>query len=125
VVVDDVASNCLFLARLLQRRGVRTLIAADGIEALQLFDALPQRLPAGVTTRDVVWLLDRTMPRMDGTQLARELRNRGVTNPIIGVSGDALDAASFKAAGADHVLIKPCTLPDIRVALSALGWELP
>lgn len=58
-------------------------------------------------------LLDFSMPRMSGPEMARELRAdadpRLSAIPIVGVTGNALpaDQKSFRACGAQEVLLKP------------------
>jgi len=64
LVVDDNAVVARVLARLLQQRGHRALVAADGPAAL---DTVRQQGP------DLV-LLDMMMPDMDGLEVLRRLK---------------------------------------------------
>ena len=52
-------------SRLLERQGIEVIIAKDGIEAISL---LQERKPD-------VMLLDIEMPRMDGFEVARQVRH--------------------------------------------------
>ncbi len=65
MVVDDSVTVRKVTERLLSRNGKRVVTAKDGVEALSLLqDVVPD-----------VMLLDIEMPRMDGFELARHLRN--------------------------------------------------
>jgi chemosensory pili system protein ChpA (sensor histidine kinase/response regulator) len=64
LVVDDSITVRRVTQRLLQREGYRVALAADGLQALErLADELPS-----------VVLSDIEMPRMDGFDLARNIR---------------------------------------------------
>jgi CheY-like chemotaxis protein len=77
LVAEDTAPVRRFLRRVLEMEGYRVNEASDGVEALALF-----------TTKghDVV-VVDIRMPNMDGHELARELRKRSASVPILFVSG--------------------------------------
>jgi CheY-like chemotaxis protein len=64
LVVDDSITVRRVTQRLLQREGYRVSLAADGLQALE---RLQEELPAVV-------LSDIEMPRMDGFDLARNIR---------------------------------------------------
>jgi DNA-binding NarL/FixJ family response regulator len=72
--------------------------AADGSEAVSLAAALKP---------DIV-IMDINMPRMDGVEATREIKNKRAEVIIIGLSvienKDVMDA--MKAAGAEEVLLK-------------------
>jgi signal transduction histidine kinase len=143
VVVDDVLSNRELFGRLLERHGVDTLhFAEDGRAALDLAGALAARAPVGARSPSPAqapapapanaleevqaWFLDQEMPRLDGHGAARALRARGVTAPIIGVTGNALlqDKRAFVTAGADAVLTKPVCSADVEAAIAPFGLRL-
>jgi len=75
MVVDDSITVRKVTSRLLARHNMEVLTAKDGIDALEL---LQERVP------DII-LLDIEMPRMDGFELARNLKNteRFSSIPII------------------------------------------
>lgn len=101
VVVDDSITIRKVTSRMLERHNFRVITAKDGVEALQL---IKQRTP------DVV-LLDLEMPRMDGFELARHLRQElGLGNlPIVVITSRTGNKHRARAAelGIYHYLGKP------------------
>ena len=65
MVVDDSVTVRKVTSRLLERQGMDVLVAKDGVEAVAL---LQERRPD-------VMLLDIEMPRMDGFEVARQVRH--------------------------------------------------
>ena len=53
--------------------------------------------------------MDWVMPKMTGLEATAEIRKLGYKGPIIGVTGNAMDAdrEEFLSAGASHVFTKP------------------
>jgi len=102
LVAEDNAINQLILRDQLEELGCTVVTACDGLEALSL--SLEMRF-------DVV-LTDVNMPKMNGYELAEQLRLRGCSAPIIGATANALlgEQERCLAAGMDHCLIKPFTL---------------
>jgi CheY-like chemotaxis protein len=86
LLVDDELELRQSLAVELANRGWRVVDAADGIEALE-------RLRAGF--RPDIVLLDLLMPRMNGFEFAREVRNDAAFRdiPIIVLTGQQLTPA--------------------------------
>ena len=78
LVVDDSVTVRKVTSRLLERQGIDVLVAKDGVEAVAL---LQERRPD-------VMLLDIEMPRMDGFEVARQVRRdeRLETLPIVMIS---------------------------------------
>jgi chemosensory pili system protein ChpA (sensor histidine kinase/response regulator) len=78
MVVDDSVTVRKVTSRLLERQGMDVMVAKDGIEAISL---LQERRPD-------VMLLDIEMPRMDGFEVARQVRHddRLADLPIIMIS---------------------------------------
>jgi two-component system cell cycle response regulator DivK len=94
LIVDDNQKNLKLARDVLRAAGFRTLEAASGAEGIAL---AAERLP------DVI-LLDLRLPDMDGTDVARALRDEAQTEgiPIVALSalkaedeGDWLLAAGF------------------------------
>jgi PAS domain S-box-containing protein len=106
LVVDDNADMREYVARLLRDRYDVTT-AADGAEALE---AVQQRIP------DLV-LADVMMPRVDGFQLLKALREGDRTRelPVILVSARAGEEAKVEGieSGADDYLVKPFSAREL------------
>ncbi|MEO8489982.1 ATP-binding protein [Pseudomonas sp.] len=102
LVAEDNIINQLILRDQLEELGCTVELAADGQEALQLYTA---------GQFDVV-LTDVNMPRINGYELARELRRQGCPLPIIGATANAMrgEADLCLAAGMNHCLVKPFAL---------------
>jgi signal transduction histidine kinase len=99
LVVDDEAQVRAMLAALLGRAGHTVAQVADGQEAVER---------AGREQWDLI-ISDMTMPRLDGPGMLQELRARGVTTPVILVTGrvDSAGLARARASDACAVLAKP------------------
>jgi signal transduction histidine kinase/CheY-like chemotaxis protein/HPt (histidine-containing phosphotransfer) domain-containing protein len=114
LVVDDHPVNCEVLLRQLALFGVDADTCADGVEALEAWESAPY---AAV-------LLDLHMPRMDGYELARRLREieaeRGLPRtPLVAVTANAMRGEEERclAAGMDAYLAKPLTVERLRATL--------
>jgi CheY-like chemotaxis protein len=104
-------------------RGVRVLLAEDGIDNRQLIQTILQQAGAFVETAengliavemaaqrsfDVI-LVDINMPVMDGYQATHLLRDQGFSGPILALTANAMagDRERCLAAGCDDHLAKP------------------
>jgi chemosensory pili system protein ChpA (sensor histidine kinase/response regulator) len=101
MVVDDSLTVRKITGRLLEREGYRVATAKDGVDALeQMAEALPK-----------VLLVDIEMPRMDGFDLARNVRAEPRTQgiPIIFISSRTAEKHRSQAAqiGVNAFLGKP------------------
>jgi chemosensory pili system protein ChpA (sensor histidine kinase/response regulator) len=101
MVVDDSLTVRKITGRLLEREGYAVLTAKDGIDALeQMAHGLPK-----------VMLVDIEMPRMDGFDLARNVRGDARTQgvPIIIISSRTAEKHRNQATqlGVNHFLGKP------------------
>ena len=101
LVVDDSITVRRVTQRLLQREGYRVALAADGLQALE---RLQQERPAVV-------LSDIEMPRMDGFDLARNIRadEKLAGLPIVMITSRIAEKhrEHAKQLGVDHYLGKP------------------
>jgi DNA-binding response OmpR family regulator len=111
LAVDDDPHILKFITVNLEARGFRVFQAVDGQQALEVFDHNPI---------DLV-LLDIMMPKVNGYDVCRQIRNRSQV-PIIMLSG--LDGPKDKAAcldsGADDYLTKPFSLRVLFARIEAV-----
>ena len=109
LVVEDYQDAREMYAAYLQFSGFDVAEAGNGIEAVEKTQEL---LP------DIV-LMDLALPRMDGWEATRRLKNdpRTCHIPIVALTGHALagHAEGAREAGCDAFVTKPC-LPDALVA---------
>ena len=112
LIVDDEKEIRAELAGYLLDKGYEVEEAADGLEALDKFEASPA---------DVV-ITDMKMPRCPGDELTRRLRAVDPDLPVIILTGHYTNAdmESAKKAGATTVLKKPARLSELRRLLERL-----
>jgi DNA-binding response OmpR family regulator len=99
LIVDDDADLRSAVAEQLQAEGFDTLEAATAGEGLA---AAEDRKP------DLV-LLDVDLPDMDGREACREMRRRGLAQPVIMLTAAAADEDTVQGleAGANDYVVKP------------------
>lgn len=115
LVTDDVDSNRKLLVMLLKRKGITSHQANDGLLCLEYVDKNPNYF-------DVIFM-DNMMPNMIGTEAIATLRQRNYEGIIIGLTGDAMDedVENFMSSGADIVMVKPLSVPQLNLILSHLS----
>ncbi|HEV2581309.1 MAG TPA: response regulator transcription factor [Ktedonobacteraceae bacterium] len=109
-----------FVSRNLRARGFDVLEASNGLEAMATWEQEHPHL----------LILDIMMPRMDGLEVCRRVREHSAV-PIIVLT--ALDAESDKvtalALGADDYLTKPFGVEEllarVRAVLRRTQWDIP
>jgi len=123
LIVEDHPVNLKLLKRQINLLGYLSDVACDGVEALEKWR----------TESYALILTDCQMPRMDGYQLAHEIRtlekSLGGNNPvpIIACTANALATESQLCldAGMDDYLPKPITLPGLKSKLDRWIGEAP
>ena len=112
LVVEDNRNLVANLFDYFEARGYTLDAAPDGITGLHL--ATTQQYDAVV--------LDWMLPRMDGREVLRKLREEHADVPVIMLTArDELpDKIAGFRAGADDYLTKPFALPELEVRLEAL-----
>jgi len=114
LIVDDEDDILDLLSYNLAQAGMRTSVAHDGLEALVL---------AEKEKPDLI-ILDIMMPRMNGIETCRRLRQHGVlrTIPILMLTAksDELDHVEGLEIGADIYLNKPVSMPVLLSQVKAL-----
>jgi two-component system response regulator MprA len=112
LVVDDEPAVRTSLERALSLEGYEVDLAPDGAAALDRLAAAPP---------DAV-VLDVSMPRLDGLEVCRRMRQAGDRTPVLMLTArDAVDdRVEGLDAGADDYLVKPFALRELRARLRAL-----
>ncbi len=92
---------------ILQRLGYRVYIASDGLMALDTWAEMK-------TDIDLI-ILDISMPRMDGMECIKQLREKGAHQPVLFASGHdmTVQAEMLTALGAQGIIQKPFRLTDL------------
>lgn len=92
----------------LVRRAVTRLLKLDGYK-VESYSSPQAILEAGTADSAACLVLDLRMPGLNGLELVEELRRRGVTTPVVFVTGHADVPTSVQAmkAGAVEFLEKP------------------
>lgn len=116
LLVEDTNYNAMAAAAVLAKFGLSCDRACDGAQAIKLF----------AEKRHNLVLLDRNLPDMDGTEVARRIRRLESTGPraiILAVTAYCTteDRALCLNAGMDAFLGKPLTPQKLRRVLSAAG----
>jgi len=111
LVVDDELSILKFLRSNLEDRGYTAICATNGEEALHIIE---RELP------DLI-ILDVMMPKMDGFEVCRQLREWSQI-PIIMLSarGDEKDKVKCLDLGADDYIVKPFGANELMARVSAV-----
>jgi DNA-binding response OmpR family regulator len=112
LLVDDEEAITANLGPFLERSGFDVAIASDGVAALDMVGSLGP---------DVV-ILDVMMPRMDGREVLRQLREAGNWTPIILLTqvGEASERAMALEEGADDYLNKPFDPQELIARIRAV-----
>ena len=115
LVVDDEEGIRKFLNRVLESAGYRTVMAANGPEAL--------RAAESISTLDMV-VTDVMMPEMSGCELARRLRLSNPDMKVLYVTGysDRLFEEKVMMWENEAFVEKPCSLKALLEAVSLL-WS--
>ena len=110
LLVDDEQSIQTLLSYPLRKDGYHVTSAQDGREALQRFDE----------ARFDLVILDLMLPKLDGVEVCRELRQRSQV-PIIMLTakGSETDKVAGLEVGADDYITKPFSMREFRSRVKA------
>lgn len=110
LIVDDEACITFMLASRFRDLGYEVMTAGNGLEGLAIVKSL-DAAPTAVIT-------DFQMPKMDGLQLARELRAnpRTESTPVIMLTarGHRLSPRELQETGIQHVMPKPFSARELQ-----------
>jgi two-component system, OmpR family, response regulator MprA len=112
LVVDDEPAVQSALFRALTLEHYQVAKASDGHEALEQLGSAPYE----------AIILDIAMPRVDGLEVCRRLREGGDTTPVLMLTarGEVDDRVAGLDAGADDYLVKPFALRELLARVRAL-----
>lgn len=112
LVVEDDRSLAGLLRELLRDAGYVVEVAHDAQAGLHL----------ALTRRYAAFVLDRGLPDMDGVELLRRLRARGVATPamILTARGALAERVEGLDAGAEDYLVKPFEMDELLARARAL-----
>jgi signal transduction histidine kinase len=115
LVVDDEAQVRLMLVALLSRAGHKVVQASDGQDVLDRCQSEQWELIVS----------DMTMPRLDGPDMIKALREQGITTPVILITGRVDGEGLSRARGSDAcaVLAKPFEAATLLSAVSTAMGE--
>lgn len=114
LVVDDEKQNLKLIETILAPLNYKVILANDGEEALlKVREDMPDLI-----------LLDIMMPKMDGFEVARRLKQNNTTMiiPIVMVTslGELEDKVKALDAGADEFLVKPVDSIELKARIKSL-----
>ncbi len=113
LVVDDEPIVVEVVQRYLLREGMRVVTAATGQEALDT--ALSLERPPSLVVLDVM------LPEVNGVEVCRRLRARGIVAPIILLTarGEESERIAGLEAGADDYVVKPFSPGELVARVKA------
>ena len=113
LIADDNKQITSILASYARKEGLEPVIALDGQEALELFTTHEQDI--------VTVLLDVMMPKVDGFEVCRRLRQHSLV-PIIMVTarGEDYDKIMGLDIGADDYVLKPFSASEVMARVRAV-----
>ena len=119
MVADDTSVSRMLLVDGLNEIGIKnTVLAADGEQALQLMMSTPCHIVFS----------DMNMPKLNGLQLLKALREFGPTRQccfiLVTGKGDRAMIEEGKKYGLNNFLAKPFTTATLKAAIEAVVGKL-
>jgi len=111
MVVDDVESNLYVAREMMGHYGLSVEAVSSGFEAID-------RVKKG-EVYDIIFM-DHMMPKMDGMETTKILRESGYTHPIVALTANALigQAKIFMENGFDDFISKPIDIRQLNTVLN-------
>ena len=111
MIVDDDSNICELIRIYLEKEKYSTVIANDGLEAVNVF----------AEEKPNLILLDVMLPGMDGWQVCRKIRSMSNV-PIIMLSakGELFDKVLGLELGADDYIVKPFETKEVLARIKAV-----
>ncbi len=116
LVVDDEATQRDLLGGFLKNQGYRVLLAADGRQALNIFQREPVQLV----------IIDHRMPGLTGDEVLAQMKsiNPTVRSIMVTAYGNINTAVTVMKLGADEYLEKPVDLPDLLKKIQQIEQQI-
>jgi PAS domain S-box-containing protein len=113
LVVDDLETNLYVANGLMSPYGLTIDTAVSGFEAIE-------KIKNGASY-DIIFM-DHFMPKMDGIEAAKKIRDLGYKQPIIALTANALTGQTevFLANGFDGYISKPIDIHQLNAVLNKL-----
>jgi len=113
LIVDDFESNRNVAKGIMLSYGLNIDTAASGSEALD-------KINSGAVY-DIVFM-DYMMPKMDGLETTRKIRDMGYTKPIVALTANVIKGQEelFSASGCDEHIYKPIDTRELNTLLNRL-----
>ena len=112
MVVEDDTNTRRLMETVLKQHGYQPILACDGVEALEKMESRHV---------DLI-VLDLMMPRMDGYEFTRTLRDSGSDIPILMVTAKETPQDKKKGfiIGTDDYMVKPVNVNEMILRINAL-----
>ena len=112
LIAEDDPSTARLLGAIVKRAGYEPLIAADGVQALEMLDH----------NQIDLLLCDVMMPRMDGFALTKAIRESGSMLPILMLTAKDMpqDKHTGFIVGTDDYMTKPFSMLELVSRIRAL-----
>jgi CheY-like chemotaxis protein len=94
---EDEFTNRKLLQIKLRTLGVTCDLAQDGTEAYEMFENNDYALI----------ILDQYMPGMNGDEVAKKIREKNSSIPLIAITSDDREVENLKTSGFNEIFIKP------------------
>ena len=117
LLAEDEPSVAFAVSFALKADGHKVEIVADGEQALFEVTAKPDAFDLLIT--------DHSMPRMNGVELAKRLRDTAFSGKIVVLSAhfSAENRAAYIALGVDIMIPKPFDVHELRAAIRQIGAD--
>jgi signal transduction histidine kinase/CheY-like chemotaxis protein/purine-cytosine permease-like protein len=116
MIVDDDPTHRGLISDMLSPLGFNVIEAPDGFACLDMINEC----------QPDIFLLDVSMPEMDGWEVARRLKSRGLQVPIIMVSADAREGnAEERTQLVDDYIVKPVKINKLMEKIASnldISW---
>ena len=112
LIIEDNPDIANLIAVNLRGKNMRVDHAADGLSGLDM----------ALSGRYQLVILDLMLPRMDGMDVCRTLRNQQIYTPVLMLTArtSELDRVLGLEVGADDYLIKPFSVPELLARVNAI-----